>query len=259
MEETVHDGTGPALLASRFEYDKNGNRTVAQTGEEIATTLYDGHNNPIVITNALGKETHITYNTKFVNALGQEVLQTTTTDPLGYQTIDTYDAANRLAETRERRNPLGKKIALQTLFYDLSGNPCVTLDEVIQEGKVNEVIRTEWTYTTDNQIETLIEAVGTPQQRITRHTYKCGQKETTTKPDGVSLHHTYDDLGRLKKLTSSDNTISHTYEYNKLDLVTESKDGISKKKTTRKYDSLNQLEQENLANGLTLEVTPTIS
>lgn len=253
-DETLHDGEGPALHTSHFEYDARGNRTVVQTGEDKTETRYDGHDNPILITNALGKETHVVYHTDFENDLGQKVSQTATTDPLGYQTIDTYDAANRLVKT-ERRNPFGMKVAHQTILYDLNGNPCEYQNEVIEEGKVKKVIITKMTYTADNQIASLTEAAGTEEQKITAYSYKLGQKETTIKPDHITLTYTYDPLGRLATLKSSDESISYTYVYDKLDQVREVRDKIAKTTTIRNYDALCQLEKETLANGLTLNYT----
>ena len=71
-----------------------------------------------MIDHGLDHVTHITYNTNFKNENDQKVLQTKTTDSLGYRTVDTYDTANRLVET-VRLTPLGLKVGRQQQFYDL--------------------------------------------------------------------------------------------------------------------------------------------
>ena len=175
IEETLHHGEGPALHFTRYDYDAAGNRTLVQTGDDKIITEYDAHKNPIKIKNALDQETHTVYNTDFENDLEQKVLQTTTTDPLGYQTIDTYDAANRLVDTK-RYNPFGFIVAHQRTLYDILGNPCQILNDVIQDGVLQKTIQTLMTYAPDNQITSLTEAVKTPEQKITQYVYELGRK-----------------------------------------------------------------------------------
>lgn len=255
VEERVENADGTVLQKSSYAYDARGNQTFMQMGEVQTTTTYDIHNNPIAITNGLGETTHITYDNEYKNKLGQKVLQTTTTDPLGYQTIDTYDAANRLVDVT-RKNPLGSVVAHQETYFDLLGNPARVMSDVIEKEKVQRSLMTLYTYTIDNQVASIIEAAGTPEQKITRTTYnELGQKSATIKPDGTIISYNYDPLGRVKKITSSDQTIAYRYEYNVLDQITEVKDLIHGKMTTREYDSLGQMVKETLGNGLALSYT----
>src|SRR5208337_5683296 len=128
----------------------------------------------------------------------QTVLQTITTDPLGSQTVDTYDTANRLVET-VRLNPFGVKVGRQLLYYDLCGNKTSAEEEVIQQGKLGRTIQTFFEYNAAGEITAVIEAAGTQEQKITRTKYNAfGQKESLTKPDGTTLDYTYDSFGRLK-------------------------------------------------------------
>lgn len=247
-KEILQDSFGKMFHFFSYEYDERGNQILVKNGENQTITEYDAHKNPIKITDALNKTIHITYDTEFINDLKQKVLQIITTDPLGYQTFDTYDAANRLVTT-ERKNPLGKKVAFQKNLYDVLGNRCTILNENIENGNQ---INTSISYNCDNQIASIIEAVDTPEQKTTKFLYSLGQKIVTIKPDGISLHYSYDSLGRLKTFDSSDKTISYSYHYNKLDQVIKVVDEINKHTTNRTYDSLSQLIQEDLANGLSI-------
>ena len=166
----MQNSQGTLLHLSRYEYDHNGNRTLVQVGDQITRTAYNSQNQPITITNSLGHQTHITYDTNFTNTYGQRVLQTTLTDPMGTLTIDTYDTANRLVETT-RLNPFGLKVGRKTNHYDLCGNLRRIEEEVIQEGNVKKLIRTLFDYNEVNQITKMIEAATTPEQKITRTHY----------------------------------------------------------------------------------------
>lgn len=252
IEERLQSPDGTVLHLARYAYDADGNRTWVKTGEQETRTEYNSHHQPIKITNALGGQTHTTYNHFFINAHGQRVLQTITTDPLGYQTIDTYDTAQRLVETL-RRNPFGQKIAYQTTHYDLCGNPCHIQEEIIQ-GTVKEVRHTLYTYSENNQVTSLTEGAETPQQKITRTLYNAhGKKSITIKPDGVLLFFNYDPLERLSTLYSSDQTIHHCFEYNLRDQVTQAKDLSSGQITQREYDQSGNMIKENLGNHLNIE------
>ncbi|MCC5832526.1 MAG: RHS repeat protein [Chlamydiales bacterium] len=74
--------------------------------------------------------------------------------------------------------------------------------------------------------------------------------ETTVKPDGNRLTHTYDPLGRLHTLCSSKGEIAFDYAYDNHDRIVEVKslEGVTK----RTYDIYGNLIQERLSNGLTL-------
>jgi RHS repeat-associated protein len=252
LEERLQSSDGTVLHLARYAYNANGDCTLVQSGDQKTWTEYDHHHNPVKITNAAGHVTHTIYNTDFINAYGQRVLQAITTDSLGYQTIHTYDAANRLVEIG-RKNPFGVQVARQLIFYDLCGNRCRVCDEVIQEGTVSRTIETLYVYSDGNQVTALIEALGTPEQKVTRTEYNpFGQKATWIKPDGKSVFYTYDALGRLKTLSSSDGSISYRYDYNTRDQVTRVKDLRLKLVTERLYDKSGQLTKEKLGNGLSL-------
>lgn len=255
IEERIESSDGTIHSLTRCEYDARGNKTFTQNGEEKIRLEYDSHNQPIKIINGMGHVTHTVYNKNYINAYGQRVLQTATTDPLGYQTLFTYDIANRLTEII-RKNPFGVKVSHQTILYDICGNKCRVLDEVIQEGMHTKTIETRYEYSLGNQINKIIEAFGTPEQKVTCYTYnERGEKRATIKPDGKSILYEYDAVGRMKGLRAFDNTFSYRYEYNACDQVTRIMDHVNIKPNERVYDSLGQMIKETLGNGLELIYT----
>ena len=250
-EEHLQNAEGQILHFSCYAYDIRGNRTLVQTGDQKTITEYNSWNKPIKIIDGLRHTTHIDYNTQFISTLGQKVLQTTTTDPLGYRTVETYDAANRLSENI-RFNPFGIKIARQAYSYDLAGNQTEVEEEVIEDGKTVRSILTLIAYNSANQITQIKEAAGTREEKISSIRYNAfGQKEAFIKPDGKEINYTYDAFERLRTQTSSDHTISYHYEYNLLDQATRVIDLNSGKATIREYFQ-GDLIQETLANGLGL-------
>jgi len=255
LVEKICSPSGEILKYQEFAYDCLGNKTKVQEGDQITLTTYNSQNNPIKIVDGAGNTTYVVYNMAFVNEHQQLVLQTTTTDPLGNQTIHTYDTANRLKQTT-RKNSLGELLSNQTLYYDFCGNCTRMLDDVIYEKKVEKSIETVMTYTVDNQVDTLTEAAGTPEQKSTFYKYNgYTQKSVKIKPDGVQILYDYDGLGRLKTISASDNSLNYQYEYNRRDQVTKVTDLLTQTTTERSYNGFGELVEEKLGNGLVTTFT----
>lgn len=250
IAEKVADGQ----ILTSYCYDHYGNRTheikQTHTGQSITQTEYNSLKMPVEIVDALKNRTHISYDFYFTNAEGKQVLQTTTTDPLGNQTIHTYDPLFRVVSTI-RKDRMGVTLSQIEQQYDSVGNCTQTLAKVIVEEKVKAEIATQWNYNAANQVTRQIEAVGTPEQRITEYVYNSfGQKAAIIKPDGTHLSHEYDAQGLLKALSSSDRSISYAYTYDGNHNVVQVKDQTST--TLRTYNIYNEVTLETLNNGLTL-------
>ncbi len=239
------------LSSTKTAYDLFGNKAFIQEGDRITKTTYNTDGKPILIKNSEGHATHIEYKYDFVNEFGQFVLQTIAADPMGKKTIETYDTANRLVKT-VKLNYFGNTVYSQKIAYDRCGNKVKVTDDVIFNEKVEKSIYTLYTYTTDNQIESITEAAGTPEQKITWYQYNTfGQKIAKIKPDGVHIHFDYDGIGRLNSI-KSDESIHYTYKYNGHDQVMEVNDMLLNISTKRTYNAWGQLEEEILGNGLRL-------
>lgn len=252
IEERIEDEHGRLYSYARYEFDARGNQTYIQKGEEITRTEYNGHNKPTKISDALGNETYISYNHYHV-LFNQYVLQVTTTDPTGLQTIQTFDPLGRLYETVQR-NPYGIALSCHTISYDLNNNPVHLHDIVYDEGRPLKEIHTYQYFNAANQLIRLEEASQTADQKITTYEYNSlGQKSRIIKPSGIQIDSLYDQEGRLKELISPH--FHYVYEYNLADLPIKVTDKLTGKTTERIYDIQGQLLQEKLANDLTLNYT----
>ena len=250
VEERLEDAAKKVLHLTRYAYDEAGDKIFEQVGEQITRTEYNPFGEPITIINALDEVTHIEYDRLYLNGHGQRVLKKTTTDPLGTQTVEIYDAANRLVKISSI-NPFGQMISCQERQLDLCGNPFRLVDFQMEGAEVKKYIITERAFSLMDEETTLIEAWGTPEGKVTRTEYNTlGKKSSLIKPDGQRLNYEYDACGRLFSLKSSDGSISYLYSYNRNDQPAKVGDLIADTITEHIYDSLGQLVKEKLANGL---------
>jgi RHS repeat-associated protein len=253
VEERKEDLKGNLLFKEKYAYDNAGNikaitRFIA--GQEAQETfIYDSFGRLISNTDALGHQTTIHYNENLVNGLKQRVLQKTTTDPLGLQTIETYDAYGRVVLT-EIKNVKGAICSREQKFYDANGNLTTQVSTIFPTGKT---ITTVWEYGLLNRLKSLTEAFGTPEAKTTQYTYtKRGLLSQTIKPDGIILERNYDACRNLISLTSSNRSIAYAYRYNALGQLIESQDLNTNLFTRRTLDPKGRILEEALANGLVL-------
>lgn len=149
IEETwEEDQNGTIENNMRFHYNNENQkerveRTTSQGKAIDFLTYTDGkltdHQDP------LGNQTRITYNPFFKNDLGQNVLQKTTLDPLDHQTIETFDAQNRLSQ-REKRDPSNQTVFKENFSYDRSGNLAKHLSFVYRDNLFEKEIEIERTF-----------------------------------------------------------------------------------------------------------------
>ncbi len=241
IEEMDEDLSGKIHTKVQYEYDAAANRTVVHRfidgNESIESEEFDSFNRQILTTDPYGHSTTIEYNDAFINENGEKVLQKTTTDPLGVQTIETYDIRNRLALWQ--RSTFKEKYE-----YDEEG-------QLIRQVSENPAIETRWAYDDRGRLKMLTEAYGTPFARTTNYSYTpSGKLLTVTKPSAIFLTYTYDDLGFLFSLTSSDLAIRYIYEHDKLGRLKKATDLNTMASTEREYDAKGRLLTETLPSGL---------
>jgi RHS repeat-associated protein len=177
-----------------------------------------------------------------VNSLGQLVLSTTFIDEQGIKTVKEFDALNRVVKI-ERFDVLGQKFEEQQTLYDLYGEPSIETWQGIQ---------TVYERGVGGRVEKLIEAYGTPEQRITRYNYnERGEIERLIKPDGVHIHFSYE-AGQLTQILSSDKSIAYRYYYQG-DRLVRADDLNQLKSLFRSYNGLNLITEETFLNGLTVK------
>ncbi|MBI3211679.1 MAG: RHS repeat-associated core domain-containing protein [Simkania negevensis] len=234
IEEREEDLIGNIITRTLYGYDAVGNKTTitrfTPSGPSTTTTKYDTFQRPICIEDPLGNITTIQYEDLPVH-------RKITTDPMKVQTIEIFNAQGALTSL-EKRDPSNKQILYEKYSYDLSGN-------LIHKESCN--ISTTWIYGPNQQLLSLTEAAGSPEQRTTTYTYTpSGLIKYLYKPDGTTITHTYDPLGRLIHITSSDNTCSYTYHYNRLGQIQSVEDHIHFSTIYRTYDPKGRLRSETL-------------
>lgn len=256
LVEAIEDEHNVVHRQVTFTYDVRGNKTskteISAAGKIENQVRISVDQTPYLTIDPQGNETHITYDYQFKNALGQWVLQTTTTDSLGRQTLTTYDAHNNIVEI-QNRDSMGIVLSMQEMRYDPVGNLTHLIDHVIINGETKQSIETEMFYDSMDQVTCLIQSKGKPEQLIT-HTYydAYSQKSQVLKSDGTTLNYTYDQLGRLVHSYSNRGTIDYTYSYNQRNQLVQAVDNLKNQLSQLSYDVYGRTTSETLANGLTL-------
>ena len=258
LEERTENGAGELQSRRSFVYDISGNLsqmiTYSESGQAVTSTTYDSHGVPTAVTDPEGNKTYTLVKYDHRNAYGQAVPCQIVTDPLGNVTTVESDLFGRPMLTTIR-NAFGKLIQKSESFYDLNGNCCRLIDTVILPDGTEKPMTTVVEYDTNNIPIIQCEAVGTPEQKLTRSTYnQYGQKENFIKADGIILSHTYDEMGRLESLKSSDGTVHYFYHYDANSNPVKIDDLIKGISTKCIYEQ-GRLIEETLSNGLSLKYT----
>lgn len=252
-EERIEEN-GALLRRSTFGYDVDGN-CISQAmetdgGIALTKTEYNAFKQPTKIVDALGNTTLFTYNYSAFNAYGQMVLETNKIDPLGMQTVTTLNVLGK-PDLVVKKNSFGKLLSKKELLYNAVGDCIRCIETVVTPQAADRTVTTLWEYDACHQLRHLTEAAGTPEQKHIRYHYNAfGQKERIEKPDGISIIHTYDVLGRLSALQSSDKSLSYTYHYDLSNRPIRIDDLLHNTQTLRTYDETGRMKEEHLGNGL---------
>lgn len=116
--------------------------------------------------------------------------------------IITSDALGRIVK-KEHLNPEGETVSTAEMFYSAAGRP-VYLNE---NGSI-----TTWTYDQAGNIIAVTTA-NTLLQRTTHYNYDLkGYLTSICKPDGISLNFTYDKIGQLKHIHSTDGSVDEPFD-----------------------------------------------
>lgn len=258
VEERFEDHQGHIEKQTYYTYDENGKQTsekkLTSSGLTITEKKYNALGILCKIIDAKKNETKILNHYGIKNAFGQGVHCEETVDPLGNSTCLTKDAKGQLVSL-QKKNKNGLILAQSNNYYDLVGNRTFVKQTVFSESgsKISEQW-IHWQYDNLNRMTSLVEGYGTSKAKVTLFSYnKMGQIEKIVKPNKVELNHTYDHIGRLTSLKSSDKSVHYEYCYDKNDQVTTAKDLVNLCKTEKKYNKLNNLISETLGNDFILD------
>jgi len=216
VEERNETISKQVLRKVKYEYDSAGNRkTIIRSivgKEEREEFKYDSVNRLIEKKDAVGSIETYEYDPK-VNRIVH-------TDSMGLQTIETYNAQNRIATIAKKKE---KTLSFQEKYYNKNGKLTLQIDTINAPDGSQRQVQTRWDYNNRSLLKTLVEADGTLNPKITLYTYTPrSELATVAKPNGVILIYRYNDLGYLESLTSSDGTVSHQMKYNRLGYLKES-------------------------------------
>ena len=203
IEERKTDVAGNVLFRISYSYDADGHRTseirYPHNQAAITTYSYDPWGRVIKVEDPMGSVTTTTYDESKSNALNQRVLTQTIQDPNGMNTVIEYDALGR--EVSHDSDLVSEKC-----FYDPVGNLLQ-----IQEG----THLTRYAYNVLNLPETVTHNFGTLDAWMNTTAYTpSGNLKTRWLSNGTALNYTYDCLGYLKTIQSSDGAVARTFIYN---------------------------------------------
>ena len=240
IEERIEDD-GKVFQKTTYAYDCYGNCCSQKSylNSDLfseSKTHYNSKNLPMFLFDAHGNLTTINY-------LYSDHLEKEITDPLGRKTLEIFDSLQRLKEVR-CYSPTGLLFAHHALNYDGRGNQITHVENILCEGQHIGFYLIDTTYDCMGQKLSETEQ----NKKTTKYSYYLGRLHQIINPDGVILTHTYDALGRLATLTSSDGTIDYQYTYDSNDNLLSAED--PKAGVKRSYDALNRLTYEKQATGL---------
>jgi len=239
VEERKEDASGKLLSYVGYTYDNAGSVATKSRiidGKKAEEQFeYDCLKRLTEKKNALGNSTRTFYK--------DELHQKITIDPLGLQTVETFNSHYSL-KVLEKISPQGNLLLQERLSYDPNDNPCCK-ESILPTRQLT----TRWEYGPLNRLSELIEGAGTAEQKTTSYTYTPkGYLRTTKKPSGILLTCTYNALGQQISQVSSDETVHYTYSYDRLGHLLGSSDGNFS--LTRTYDPKGRLLSETLPTGL---------
>ncbi len=212
--------------------------------------FYDGFHRLIQHLDPLGNKTQYFYDENALDDAGRRILQKTTIDPIGVQTIETFDVLGRLTHIIKRA-PFETTLAEQSLFYDRGGNLARHIHSVIASGTTLRQRAIHLYYDNMERLVHCIDGYGSTSPRSTEHSYtSTGQLETTTKPDGIVITRSYDPLGRLTDIQTSDGSCRYTFAYDGTGTLLQATDTNTQQTFTRTVDGRGRLQEEILPSGL---------
>lgn len=254
--ETVCDLQGTVLMQKAFKYDAQGNviETRQKRGGTVAITKssYNAWNQITEVIDPEGNTTRYIYETD-VNHIGQKVQKVTRCDAKGYLHSTLYHANGQIAEEKDI-DPLGVTLRSHQLFYNASNQVTERADAVYMQGAHIKTITTQWVYNKSGHVATLIEAVGTPEERQTHTLYTPhGQPKRVQLPSKDVHVFAYNVKGEKLQHYDERGSFAYRYRYDAFGNLTHALDEITGQTTQRQFDVQGRMLQETLGNGLTFD------
>jgi RHS repeat-associated protein len=263
ISESIRDDSDKIHSYKLVAYDIDGNcsetKIPVNGTEAVAKTQFLAHGLPIKSVDAQGNCSYYDYDFYYLNKHGQRVCKKTSIDPRGVSQSEVYDAKGNLSEIITLC-PFGTLLAKKEFFYDAASNCTEMQDYAILHGSISNVITTSCTYGPNKRLETIVEGLGTPEEKVTQFLYnRLGQKKAVIHADKKEIRYKYDYKGRLEAFFANDNSLHYTYAYDNSDRIVSVINKLTGNQTTRRYDSFGELASETLENDVTLSYSYDIT
>lgn len=221
-----------------------------QAGDAITLTKYDAFGRIVSEINPLGHTTTTDFDDSFQNALGQSVLKKTTTDPNGTQTIEIFDAHDHLS-LLEKHSPHGEILLQEQFFYNRNGQQIKQISTLLPS---KQTMTKAWDYDSRGRLIKLSESPDTPYEKTTQYSYTLdGDLKQIIKPSNLKITYTRDSLGRITTIKSSDGSCHYELSYDAMGHITQAKNCLTQKITSRTYDHFGNLLTETTEHGFTTQ------
>ncbi len=207
LEKSLENDQGKVLLRSKWVYTQTGQlQDVIGYPNNQETVLthyqYDGIDRLKEITCGTTLQSQFDYDNHFINEFGQKVLKVTCLDPFGTKTENIFDTSNRPVSIT-KTNKAGVILYQKHIQYDLVGHK-TSEDHLRAPNSTlakNYVIH--WNYEKGDQLATLIQAEGTPEENTQKLGYNAYGDLTSLLLPASKTPITYDykELGFLKRIS----------------------------------------------------------
>lgn len=248
IEESCSDENGILYNRRTLSYNDNGLiESICQTidGKESKELFfYDSQGALLQRISPLGE---IFYTTQEAKSGSSGQFVKTTLFPNGARNESLHDLQNHLLSSKTF-DPQGALLVEHLYTYDAEGT---LLNQKILTSQGTE--EKSWEYDSMGRVITFTTETLPDKKR----SYSCsytpkGALRSLTQPNGATLFYTYNPLGHLTEISSSDNTIHYQFQRDPLGKILSSTDLLTKKSLYRSYDNSGNLIEERLSNGLAL-------
>lgn len=184
---------------------------------------------------------HVEDDHAYINHLGQRVLRRTITSEHGITSVTIFNALGHAAE-QSVHDSFGNTLSTAKFTYDPAGH----VAEENYDGNI-----TRYSYGPFGRLQQATERADTSAAATTHYEYNdLGQLVRTIRPDDTCLEVVYDGLGRIERLSCSDNTIDYEYQYDAENRPVKVIDHISGLVSSKEYHALGKVTKDMLANGI---------
>ena len=238
---------GEVIHLVKYKYDAHGNicekRRLTSVGEVSEQFSYNAYGELVEQVDEAGQKTKIDYSS--IEGNGCKLLVKTTTSAKGIQTVETFNEVG-LVKCIEK-----KELQKEEYHYNAKLEKVEQRSTLYLDGSVVDCLSTKWEY--DPSGNAILQKEANGRETSTQFTH-FSKPKWRRNANGVTLEYTYNGIGEVKRLVSSDNTIDYIYAYDGRGRLIKVEDAISKKEEKVSYDCNNQPLIYQQQNGLVVKM-----